>query len=238
MKHLLILGASRGLGAAFNLGLPEPGDRVWLVSRTPPALAEADGVRRTWIQADLAAPEAAAAIAQAVAGERLDAVIYNAGIWEASAFGRGYEFERVPPEENARIIAVNLTAAVHCLQKLLPHLRRSENPKLILISSISGVENNPGHEVAYNASKFGLRGAAQALRTHLRAAGVGVTVINPGTIATQEPPTLSAAAVAEKYQGREIPLPDLVALVKCVLSLSRATVVKEIDVPALGDEGV
>jgi len=42
----MIVGASRGLGAAFAAGLPEPGDRLLLVSRKRPDLDERDGVER------------------------------------------------------------------------------------------------------------------------------------------------------------------------------------------------
>jgi NAD(P)-dependent dehydrogenase (short-subunit alcohol dehydrogenase family) len=235
MKHILILGASRGLGHAFNLGLPERGDTAWLVSRTPPTLEREDDVARHWIQADLAQSGAAAQIAAALGGVRLDALLYNAGIWEAAAFGPGYDFACVPPDETERILAINLTSAIHCVQALLPNLRQSDNPKVILIGSVSGLENTRTPEVAYAASKFGLRGAAHALRESLRPLGIGVTLLNPGTIATQEPYATDAEVVAAKYAGREIPVHDLVRLVKCVVSLSRATVVKEADVPALND---
>lgn len=238
MKNILLLGASRGLGHAFNLGLPERGDAMWLVSRGQPQLEAADGVTRTWLKVDLAESGAAQKIAVALNGQPLEALIYNAGIWEASAFGASYDFERVSQAENERVLTVNLTAAIHCVQALLPNLRQSANGKIILVGSISGLENTGAREVAYNASKFGLRGAAHALRENLRADGIGVTVINPGTIATQEDYIVSAETVAQKYSGSEIPVHDLVALVKCVLSLSHATVVKEIDVPALGDRWV
>lgn len=235
MKNFLITGASRGLGHAFNLGLPERGDTAWLVSRTPPTLEREDGVTRRWIQADLAESGAAAQIAQALGGQRLAVLLYNAGIWEATAFGPGYDFARVPPAETERLLAVNLTSAIHCVQALLPNLQQSDNPKVILIGSVSGLENTRTPEVAYAASKFGLRGAAHALRESLRPLGIGVTLLNPGTIATQEPYEMDAQAVAKKYSGREIPVHDLVQLVKCIAGLSRATVVKELDVPALGD---
>jgi NAD(P)-dependent dehydrogenase (short-subunit alcohol dehydrogenase family) len=235
-RHLVIFGASRGLGAAFNLGLPEPGDTAWLVSRGRPDVDRADGARRAWVRADLASAEAPGLVGAALAGERVDALIYNAGIWEADAFEPGYDFASVSPDETARILAVNLTAAIHCVQALLPNLRRSPHGKIILVGSTSGLENSRAPEVAYGASKFGLRGAAHALRQHLRPDRIGVTVLNPGTIASVEAPyELGREAVLAAHGTRLIPMHDLVALVKCVLSLSAATCVKEIDVPAMDD---
>ena len=68
MRHLIIFGASRGLGAPFSTGLPEKGDKVWLVSRNKPDFlshASSDFEYR-WIQADLAETNAAAFISEAV----------------------------------------------------------------------------------------------------------------------------------------------------------------------------
>jgi short-subunit dehydrogenase len=237
MKRILIIGASRGLGGALNRWLPERGDTVWLVSRTQPWLADTDGVARRWIPADLAQPEAAPRIAEALGGGRLDVVIYNAGIWEDSAFGSEYDFERVSPEENGRILTVNLSAAIHCIQRLIPNLRGSDNGKLVFIGSTSGLENIGTREVAYNASKMGLRGAAHALREDLRPDGIGVTIVNPGSFAGEASYETSAEEIARRHNGELVPMQDLVALIKCVVSLTRATVVKEIDVPALGDLG-
>ncbi len=235
MTRFVILGASRGLGAAFNAGLPAAGDVAWLVSRTRPELDLPDGARRLWVQADLALPGAADALAEALYGQPVDVLLYNAGIWETDAFGAEYDFARVPPDENERVIVVNLTAAIRCIQKLLPNLRQSAHGKLILIGSTSGLENARAPEVAYGASKFGLRGAAHALREHLRRDGVAVTVINPGSLATDVPFSAGAAPALKKHGRSAIPLTDLVALVKCLIHLSPASCVKEIDWPAMDD---
>ncbi|MBM4423637.1 MAG: SDR family oxidoreductase [Chloroflexi bacterium] len=236
MRNMIIFGASRGLGAAFNSGLPERGDTVWLVSRSQPERLQSDeGVKRIWVRADLRKPGAADSIAGAVGGQPLDVLIYNAGIWEASAFGPEYKFERVSAEENLDVLAVNLLSPVLCLQKLIPNLRKSSNAKVILIGSISGLENNGGREVAYDASKFGLRGAAHALREYLRKDRIAVTVLNPGSIDTDTPFEAGVEASVAASKGKLIPVHDLVAVVNCVINLSKATCPKEIDIPAMAD---
>lgn len=238
MKNLLITGGSRGLGAAFSAGVPDAGDHVWLVSRSQPSLTSADGITRAWVEADLSDVElAVAAVRQAVGDTVLDVLIYNAGIWEGTAFSSRYDFEQISLAETQRIIAVNMTSAIATVQALLPNLRRSANPKIILIGSINGMDNNSGAEVAYNASKFGLRGVAQALRENLRMQGVGVTCINPGTISTEVAYEAGLEAALQASPG-QIPMQDLVALVCCVVSLSRGSSIKEIDMPAMGDSGV
>jgi NAD(P)-dependent dehydrogenase (short-subunit alcohol dehydrogenase family) len=216
MTHFLIVGASRGLGDALTRTLPRAGDMAWLVSRGEPFLGNEDGATRRWLPGDLSKLDAGAAIAAQLAGRPLDVVVYNAGIWENSAWSGGYDAARVPDEETARIVQVNLTSAITLLGKLLPSLRQSENPKVILIGSISGLENVRGQEVAYGASKFGLRGVAHALREHWRAHGVGVSILNPGS-----------------FDG--IGHADLVASVRYMASLSRTALVKELDLVAMGD---
>jgi short-subunit dehydrogenase len=194
-------------------------------------------IQRTWIQADLAEDNAATKIKAAVGNGVLDSLIYNAGIWESSAFSSRYDLEKVGPTETNRIIAVNMTAAITTIQTLLPNLRQSANPKIILIGSTSGLENNGGVEVAYTASKFGLRGVAHALRENLRAEAIGVACINPGTITTEIPYAAGIEAALRAAPGA-IPVGDLVALVRCVIGLSRGSCVKEIDMPGMGDNGI
>lgn len=240
VANLLITGGSRGLGHGFSLGVPNQGDTVWLVSRgRPPSLDKADGVTRRWIEADLALPEASAKLAVALAGQPLDLLLYNAGIWEHNAFSSHYDFANVDLLETQQIINVNLVSMLACVQVLLPNLRQAAAGKIVLIGSTSGLENNRQPEVAYNASKFGVRGLAQALRQSLRQENITVTCINPGSIcagASAPADELGREAVLSRYGNALLPMHDLVALVRCVLQLSTATNVAEIDVPAMGDE--
>lgn len=234
----IIFGASRGLGAALAEGVPQVGDVVWLVSRgRPPQLDTADGITRHWVPVDLAQETAAEQVAQAIGHQPLDVIIYNAGIWETAAFSPHYDFGAVGTAENQRILTVNLLSAMHCLQALLPNVRQSARGKIILIGSTSGLENVRAPEVAYNASKFGLRGLAHALREHLRPHGIAVTCLNPGSLNTSTP--LSAGVEAAVRAAPDcIPMADMVAIVQCLIQLSSATCVKEMDIPALLDPHV
>jgi NAD(P)-dependent dehydrogenase (short-subunit alcohol dehydrogenase family) len=65
-------------------------------------------------------------------------------------------------------------------------LRQAQNPKIIFMGALSGLDNFPAPEVANSASKFGLRGVVHALREELRKDRIAVTIINPGNIATPE----------------------------------------------------
>ena len=235
MANILIIGASRGLGAAFSVGIPTPGDTVWLVSRSRPDLERSDGVSRRWVEVDLASEDASRKVAQALAGQLLDVLIYNAGIWEQHAFTPDYDFEQVSEIETRNIISVNLTSAITCVQSVLPNLRQSASGKIILIGSTSGLDNNGSPEVAYAASKYGLRGFDQALRENLRRDAIAVTCINAGEVAADIAYERGAEEAIAMYGGTRIPVQDFVAIVRCLMSLSNVACVKEIDVPAITD---
>ncbi len=226
--NILITGASRGLGDAFSRGLGRAGDTLWLVSRnSPPSLSLEDGVRRHWIEADLSS----AGIHQHIAASletNLDVLIHNAGIWESTAFSSQYDFGQVSEAETRAVLEVNLIAPILLTQALLLKLQNSSNPKIVLIGSINGLENSNMPEVAYSASKFGLRGVAHALREHLRDQKIGVTVLNPGSIAWS----------SNLEREDLIPPNDIVRLTRAVLETSRRTVIKEIDLPAMQESQV
>ncbi|PSB22752.1 short-chain dehydrogenase [filamentous cyanobacterium CCP1] len=236
MKNILIVGASRGLGDALSQGLPQAGDTAWLVSRgKPQSLMQQDAVNRIWIEADLSSNAASQEIVAALDGQRLDALVYNVGIWESTAFSDDYDFEGINPVDHQRILQVNLLSAIHCIQAVLSNLRQANHAKVILIGSISGVENTGSPEVAYVASKFGVRGIAHALRENLRTDGIAVTCINPGMIATEVPYETGIDQALAQFNGTQIPVHDVVAIARCILSLSPASCVKEISMPAMAD---
>lgn len=238
MANILITGGSRGLGHGFACGLPEAGDLLWIVSRGEPhSMGRTDGVTRRWIQADLRDEQTPAQIAAALGDTALDLLLYNAGVWESSAFTPRYDFTQVTDQETRDLITINLTAVILLVKALMPPLRRAAHPKIVLIGSINGMDNNLSREVAYNASKAGLRGLGQTLRRGLRDDGIPVTVINPGSIDTRDWDEGAEAVIARS--GRDLlPMQDIVALLRTIMQLSPAACVMEIDLPAVGDAQV
>ncbi len=225
--NILITGASKGLGEAYAKYIGRTSDTLYLVSRTKPNTLELqDQVQRIWLKADLTAPDVHEKIVAQV--PELDVLIHNAGTWESTAFSRDYQFEAVPEAETRSIIELNLTAPILLTQAFLPMLKYSSNPRIILIGSINGLENAAMSEVAYNATKFGLRGVAHSLRETLRQDRIGVTIINPGSIGWD-------GNVSTDFL---IPPIDIVNLTRTILEMSRQTVVKEIDMPAMQDTQV
>jgi short-subunit dehydrogenase len=235
MTTYLITGASRGLGALLNDRLPQGGDNAWLVSRSKPYSGDRGGVSRRWIEADLGQPEAAGLVAGAIGAASLDVLIYNAGIWESNAFSESYRPEEVPLAETMQIMQVNLTSAILTVQALLPNLRRSPSGKIIVIGSINGLEHyTNGREVAYGASKFGLRGMTHTLRENLRDDRIAMTCVNPGSFGSywyEGDRLLTDTADRDDLISTE----DMLSTFRWLVSLSNRVCVKEVDLPAMLD---
>lgn len=219
MRRVVVAGASRGIGAAVAGHMAGRGDRVVALSRSPAPSGE-------WLPCDLARPEEVARVAALVGPEPLDALLFTGGVWERGAFTDAYDFARSPPEEAAGVLAVNLLAPILLTRALLAPLTAAQG-RVVLVGSLSGREGAATPEVANTASKAGLRGAAQALDLTLRPLGVGVTVLNPGNVATDE--VLGDIASGDFGAQEPIPMADLLAAFDFALALSPASVALEID---------
>jgi short-subunit dehydrogenase len=233
VANLLILGASRGLGAALVEGLPRKGDQVFGLSRSEPAWSRRkSAIKRNWIEADLCELGAVQNARRAIGKAPIDSLIHVAGIWDEASF------EDMHDDEIAEILDVDLRAFLAFTRGLAPNLRRADHAKIIAIGSTNGLDNGDMTAVAYSAAKFGLRGACQALRQHFRKDGIAVTCLSPGSIASDVGYGDGAAAALKKHRGRRMPVADIVAMTRCILDLSPAACVKEIAMPALKDGDV
>ncbi|MEM6520374.1 MAG: SDR family oxidoreductase [Cyanobacteria bacterium P01_C01_bin.70] len=219
-KKVVVVGASRGIGAAVAKHFAHLGEQVFAISRTP-------AVAGQWIQADIATPEGIAALERSLPSTAIDALLFMGGVWEKGAFTDQYDFGASPDAETRLVMAVNAIAPIEIMKRLAPRLAQSDNPRAIFMGSLTGLDHYPSVEVANTASKFALRGAIQALRLALKGQHIGLTVINPGNVATEE-------VLADIAEGRfapqvAIPLTDLISAIDWVLSLSSAVDVGEIN---------
>lgn len=219
-RTCLVVGASRGIGAAVAAHMAAQGAQVLSASRTPSATG-------TWIAADVATDAGLDAIAAAVGERPLDSLLYMGGIWEEGAFTAEYDFLGRPRAETRAVIAVNLTAPILLAQALAANLARAPDPRIVMIGSTSGLDRFAPVEVANTASKFGLRGAAQALATALRPQRIGVTLINPGNIATPE--VLADIARGDFDPQEPIPMADILHSIDYALGCSPASAPEEIN---------
>ncbi len=171
---VLLTGATGGIGHAIARALAGRGAKLILTGRRSELLdplAAETGARALAI--DLA-ERAEVARLLGEAGE-VDVLVANAAL---PGSGRVEEFS-VP--EIDRALDVNLRAPIVLAHGLVPHMVERGNGHLVFISSLSGKAATP-NTALYNASKFGMRGFASALRADLRDTGVGVTTVFPGFI--------------------------------------------------------
>ncbi len=230
MKRYMILGASRGLGHSFAHGLPKGGDEVILVSRTEPDMSSLPKeIHPQWIGADLSKIESIDALKKDVGDKPIDVLIYNAGIWETK------RFEETSREDIAAICNVNFVSALYAVQQFIGNIKASKLKKIVLVGSTAGLENEGAKSVTYTATKFALRGMCHSLRENYREDGIGITVLNLGGMATDIAYTQGAQEALSQYKNTRIPVDDVINLVKCLISLSPASTIKEIDMPAQFD---
>jgi len=171
-KLVLLTGASSGLGPHLARRLRAEGARLVLTGRREAALKElaAEVGQARVLVADLNRREELEQVASQ-AGE-VDVLVSNAGL-PASGPLTDFSLEEI---DNA--IRVNLRAGIMLARLLLPGMLARRSGQLVFMASMAA--HVPGPKTSlYNATKFGIRGFALALRMELHGSGVGVSLVSP-----------------------------------------------------------
>ncbi len=184
-RTAVITGAASGIGRSLALEFAGRGCDLALADRDVAGLdavaAEAGrrGVRASRHPIDLVDAAAIAALPEAVLAHHrgVDLVVNNAGV------ALGGTFEQVSERDFDWLFDINFFGVVRMTRAFLPTLKRSDDARLVNVSSLYGFVAPPG-QTAYAASKFAVRGFSQALRLELEGTSVGVTTVHPGGVAT------------------------------------------------------
>ncbi len=99
-QKILVVGASRGVGAAVSQHLTSYTIELITVSRSPANYGN-------WVEADISNQAGIETVKLAVANSPLDALLYMGGTWETNAFTKDYSFEKCSDEDINNVIAVN-----------------------------------------------------------------------------------------------------------------------------------
>lgn len=181
-RHIVITGASSGIGAALAEAYAAPEVRLSLSGRNPERLANvADRCRQRGasVETQLLDVEdqtaTASWIATADAAHPLDIVIANAGI--SAGMGAGGESD----EQARAIFRTNLDGVLNTVQPAAARMRAHGGGQIAVISSLAAFRGFPGAP-AYCASKAAVRVWAEAQRPHLATQGVGMSVVCPGFV--------------------------------------------------------
>jgi NAD(P)-dependent dehydrogenase (short-subunit alcohol dehydrogenase family) len=196
-RTAVVTGAASGIGRAIavslarrgcNLALADVNDtglsetaRMAQSAQTHPASASSptNALRITQHHLDVADRDAVSAFPQAVryAHPGVDILVNNAGV------AVGGNFEAVSEEDFEWLFEINFWGVVRMTRAFLPVLQKSDDARLVNLSSIYGIISPPG-QTHYSASKFAVRGFSNSLLHELVGSKVGVTVVHPGGIAT------------------------------------------------------
>jgi NAD(P)-dependent dehydrogenase (short-subunit alcohol dehydrogenase family) len=184
-RTAVVTGAASGIGRAIAISLSRRGCHLALadlngaeLARTA-ELAATPALRISQHHVDVADRAAVAAFPGNVLSQHrgVDVLVNNAGV------ALGGTFEQVSEADFEWLFEINFWGVVRMTRAFLPHLKASDDARLVNLSSIYGLISPPG-QTAYSASKFAVRGFSNALRHELAGSRIGVTVVHPGGIAT------------------------------------------------------
>ncbi|HUY68976.1 MAG TPA: SDR family NAD(P)-dependent oxidoreductase [Alphaproteobacteria bacterium] len=183
-RHILITGASGGIGAALAEIYAAPGVRLSLHGRDESRLARVaeaaacKGAEVSTHSGDVTDQAGMAAwIADCARMAPLDVLIANAGI--SAGTGAGHE----TAEQSKAIFAVNLHGVINTVQPAIPIMTAQGRGQIALMSSLASFRGFAGAP-SYCASKAAVRIYGEALRGELAVFGVAVNVVCPGFIRT------------------------------------------------------
>ena len=137
--HVLLTGASSGIGRALAEQLLSAGAFVWATARREERLRELgtfEPERCRYLAGDIADPAHRAQLLEAIANSwgRLDVLINNAGVGGIGPFAQASE------SRLRRIMEVNFFAPVELIRGGLPLLRRGDHPLIVTMGSVLGAE--------------------------------------------------------------------------------------------------
>ena len=209
MKTVLISGGSRGIGAALVKGLAAQGYRVAFLYHKSKDAAAAVAAQSgaAAICCDVADPDAvrrAVCEAREALGSSINALISNAGV---SHIGLSRDLSDA---EWRRILDTNLSGAMYLAREVQGDMIANGGGRILHIGSMWG-KVGASCEVAYSASKAGLRGLTMALAKELGPSHITVNCIEPGLIDTEMNKALdeqTRAALIEETPLCRIGTPD------------------------------
>lgn len=227
--HVLITGASRGIGAATARLFAREGWDVALNYHRSAGAARALagelnglGVSAAPIRADISVPEQAAQLvqeAEQVLGP-LDAVVCSAGIALPQQL-----LTDTTAGQWRNLMDIDLDGMFYVLKAAIPGMVRQKRGAIVTVSSMWGVTGG-SCEVPYSAAKAGVIGLTKALAKELGPSHIRVNCVAPGVAATEMNAHLSPeelSALAEETPLGRIGAPEEIAQAILFLASDRAS---------------
>ncbi|MCV2888223.1 SDR family NAD(P)-dependent oxidoreductase [Ruegeria aquimaris] len=168
--HVVVTGANRGIGKSLAQRYRAQDHRVTGTAR--------DGSCE--ISLDVTDPAQQRSMAAALAGQDVDLLICNAGVY----LDKGQTIEGYPAQMWADTFAANVTGVFLTIQALLPNLRASQGKIAIISSQMASHTRAPGGSYIYRASKAAALNLGRNLAADLAGDGIAVGVYHPGWVQT------------------------------------------------------
>lgn len=188
--RFIITGASGGLGTALVKELLALSHDVIAVVRNKQkrgklleSLGFETGDNLKFIYADLAVEEEVSTVAAQLIElgiDTVDGIVHNAAVLYKKAFSE------LSKEEIQTMFQVNLFAPILLTRELTSIILKSDNPMMIFISSMAGIQGADKYEglSIYGTTKAGLIGFAEQMYSELEPLGVRILSFAPGAIKT------------------------------------------------------
>jgi NAD(P)-dependent dehydrogenase (short-subunit alcohol dehydrogenase family) len=207
----LVTGSSTGIGAAVAATLAERGSRVAVHYRENASAAQrvvdqitAKGGRAFALQADLAKPEAAQSLVNAVLDRchRLDLLVNNAG----SILNR-HKLLEITDEFWQQVMETNLNSVLRATRAAAPFMIEQRSGCIVNIGSVAARNGGSLGIIPYATAKAAVLCMTKGLAKELIPYGVRVNAVNPGVIDTPlherfTSPTQMQSLVSGIPQGR------------------------------------
>ncbi|WP_165249479.1 SDR family NAD(P)-dependent oxidoreductase [Adlercreutzia sp. ZJ141] len=182
-KHIIVTGASSGIGAGICRHISKLGAKVSLVARNQEKMDDVvlsmDGAGHRCYQVDLSNPQGIEAAIKSICSDqgRIDGAVYSAGL------GAITPLRLLKPKKLEELATVNYFSYVEFARCVTSRKYRSENLSFVGISSVASRQGDKG-KVGYSSTKAAIDGAMRAMAHELYADGVRVNNVLPGWVRT------------------------------------------------------
>ncbi len=186
-KTVAILGSARGIGKAIAEAFEKEECDVHGFDLEPPA----GGPAGSFTSGDATSYESVLAFAESC--EKVDHVVFSIG---AGSGKFGFPFWNLSPSDWARVIEINLIAAVNTAHAFAPRLIEQGAGSMLFLTSVAG-QIGSQTDPPYSAAKAGLINFMQCAAKDLAPHGVRVNALSPGMVQTQLNESVWAAGQEE-----------------------------------------
>lgn len=224
-RRVLVTGATSGIGGAITRELLRAGHAVVGIGRHLSRIGTCSP-SFAGFELDLSELQQLPSALKELTNAHpdLDGLVCSAG---AGRFGSLEEFSYRQIHE---LIELNLTSQIFVVRAVLPLLKRRRKGDVVFIGSEAGLSGGR-YGAVYSATKFALRGLAQALRLECASRDVRVSIVNPGMVRT---PFFDPLGFEPGPDPEHSILPEDVARAVCeILAMRRGTVVDEVNLSPL-----